>query len=107
MNINPRYMSADEAVKLIENGDHVYIQGSTSTPEVLCDALARRGHELQDVTLYSAFAVCSREAPYCREEYKEAFDVKSFCIQRSPPMDSRGIWKHDSPLSGRSAGSDA
>lgn len=80
MNINPRYMSADEAVKLIENGDHVYIQGSTSTPEVLCDALARRGHYLRDVTLYSAFAVCSREAPYCREEYKEAFNVQSFFV---------------------------
>lgn len=91
MNINPRYMSADEAVKLIENGDHVYIQGSTSTPEVLCDALARRGHELQDVTLYSAFAVCSREAPYCREEYKEAFDVKSFLY----PTESADGFKRD------------
>ena len=58
MNIDPRYMTAEEAVRLIENGDHVYIQGSTSTPEVLCRALADRGHELRDVTLYSAFAVC-------------------------------------------------
>lgn len=73
-------MSADEAVRLIENGDHVYIQGSTSTPETLCEALAKRGTELCDVTLYSAFAVCSREAPYCREEYKDAFKVQSFFV---------------------------
>jgi len=80
MNINPRYMSASEAVRLIENGDHVFIQGSTSTPEVLCQALADRGHELRNVTLYSAFAVCKGEAPYCRPEYKEAFDVESFFV---------------------------
>ncbi len=80
MNIDPRYMTAEEAVRLIENGDHVYIQGSTSTPEVLCRALADRGHELRDVTLYSAFAVCREEAPYCREEYRDAFDVESFFV---------------------------
>ncbi len=80
MNINPRYMSAAEAVKLIGNGDHVFIQGSTSTPEVLCQALASRGCELRNVTLYSAFAVCKGEAPYCRPEYREAFDVESFFV---------------------------
>ena len=30
------YVSAAEAVKLIESGDRVYIHGSTSVPEVLC-----------------------------------------------------------------------
>lgn len=73
-------MTAEEAVKLIENGDHVYIQGSTSTPEVLCRALADRGKELRNVTLYSAFAVCKGEAPYCKPEYKEAFNVESFFV---------------------------
>lgn len=80
MNIEPRYMTAEEAVKLIENGDHVFIQGSTSTPEVLCRALADRGNELRNVTLYSAFAVCKGEAPYCRKEYLNAFNVESFFV---------------------------
>ncbi|MDE6741401.1 MAG: 4-hydroxybutyrate CoA-transferase [Muribaculaceae bacterium] len=80
MKINPRYMTAEEAVRLIENGDHVFIQGSTSTPEVLCRALADRGNELRDVTLYSAFAVCKGEAPYCRKEYIDAFKVESFFV---------------------------
>ena len=73
-------MTAEEAVRLIENGDHVFIQGSTSTPEVLCRALADRGNELRDVTLYSAFAVCKGEAPYCRKEYIDAFKVESFFV---------------------------
>ena len=80
MNINPRYMTAEAAVRLIENGDHVYIQGSTSTPEVLCRALAERGNELRNVTLYSAFAVCKGEAPYCKKEYLGAFNVESFFV---------------------------
>ncbi|MBO5028354.1 MAG: acetyl-CoA hydrolase/transferase family protein [Muribaculaceae bacterium] len=77
------YVSAAEAVKLIESGDHVYIQGSTSVPEVLCQALADRGHELRDVTLYSAFCVAKGEAPYCKPEYKESFLVDSFFVSNS------------------------
>lgn len=81
MTIN--YCSAQEAVKLIESGDHVYIQGSTSIPEVLVEALAERGNELRDVTLYSAFAIGKRPAPYCRPEYLESFNVNSFFVANS------------------------
>lgn len=75
-----KYISAAEAVQLIESGDSIYIQGSTSTPEVLSKALADRGNELRDVTIYAAFAVGRCEAPYCRPEYKEAFNVKSLFV---------------------------
>jgi len=40
-------MTAEEAVKLVENGDHIYLQGSTSVPYRLEKALADRGHELK------------------------------------------------------------
>ncbi len=76
-------MTADEAVKLIKSGDHVYIQGSTSVPEVLCAAMARRGDELRDVVLYSAFAVTRGPAPYCRPEYKNSFLVDSMFVSNS------------------------
>ena len=75
-----KYMTAAQAVQLIESGDSIYIQGSTSTPEVLSQALADRGHELKDVTIYAAFAVGRQDAPYCRPEYKEAFNVKSLFV---------------------------
>ena len=78
-----KYCSAEEAVKLIESGDHVYIQGSTSIPEVLVDALAARGDELRNVTLYQAFAVGKRPAPYCKPEYKDSFLVNSFFVANS------------------------
>ena len=75
-----RYVTAAEAVQLINSGDSIYIQGSTSIPEVLSQALADRGEELRDVTIYAAFAVRRREAPFCRLEYKDSFNVKSLFV---------------------------
>ena len=75
-----KYVSPSEAVRLIDSGDSIYIQGSTSIPEVLSQALADRGDELKDVTIYAAFAVGRREAPFCKPEYKEAFNVKSLFV---------------------------
>ena len=68
-----KYMTAADAVKLINSGDSIYIQGSTSIPEVLSQALADRGHELKGVKVYAAFAVGKCDAPYCKPEYKDSF----------------------------------
>lgn len=81
--MSTKYMSAAEAVKLIENGDHVFIQGSTSIPEILVAALADRGNELRDVTVYSAFAVAKGPSPLCRPEYKESFLIDSFFVSNA------------------------
>lgn len=78
-----KFVSADEAVKLIESGDHIYVQGSTSTPEVLLDALTARAHELHDVTIYSGFGITRRVAPYCNPEFKDVFHVESFFVNNS------------------------
>lgn len=79
----PRYMTAAQAATLIKSGDHVFIQGSTSIPEVLVEAMANRGHELHDITVYSAFAVAKGPAPYCREEYRDTFLVDSFFVSNA------------------------
>ena len=74
------YTTAAEAVKLIRSNDSVYIQGSTSIPEVLVRAMTDRAAELTDVTLYSGFAVGRADAPYCRPEYKDTFLVNSLFV---------------------------
>lgn len=79
----PNLMTADEAVRLIKSGDHVYIQGSTSIPETLVDAMTRRGAELRGVVLHSGFSVASREAPYCKEEYKDSFIVDTCFVSNN------------------------
>lgn len=77
------FVSAAEAVRLVESGDHIYVQGSTSTPEALLDALVERAGELHDVTIYSGFGVTRRPAPYCRPEWKDIFRVESFFTNNS------------------------
>lgn len=75
-----QYTTAAEAVKLIQSNQSVYIQGSTSIPEVLVAAMADRGEELRGVKVYSAFAVGAHDAPYCRPEFRESFLVNSLFV---------------------------
>lgn len=77
------YMSAAEAMSLINSGDHIFIQGSTSIPETLCADLAGRLRDLSDVVIYNAFAVADRPAPYCIEELKDHFTLRSFFVSNS------------------------
>lgn len=77
------YMTAAEAVKLVKSYDRIYIQGSTSIPEVLVDALAARGNELKGVKVYSGFAVGRRDAPYAIPELRDAFEPVSLFIANS------------------------
>lgn len=74
---------ADAAVSLVKSGDCIYVQGSTSIPEVLMRALARRGEDLKDVTIYSGFAVAKGESPVCRPEFKDSFLIDSFFVNNS------------------------
>jgi len=49
MNLN--FVSAEEAVKLVESGNRVYIQGSAATPHILVDALLNRAGLINNVEL--------------------------------------------------------
>lgn len=80
---NKGKLSAQEAVSYIKDNDCIYVQGSTSIPEVLMEALAQRGNELRNVTLYSGFGVAKGPSPVCRPEYKESFLVDSFFVNNS------------------------
>ena len=78
-----KFMTADQAMQLVKSGHSIYIQGSTSIPETLSDALARRLHDITDVIIYNAFAVASRPAPYCVPELKDRFTLRSFFVSNS------------------------
>lgn len=75
-----KYMSAAEAVRLIHSGDSVYVQGSTSIPEVLVRAMTDRAPELRGVKVYSAFAIGKEDAPYARRELIDSFQAESFFV---------------------------
>ncbi|MEG1622108.1 MAG: acetyl-CoA hydrolase/transferase C-terminal domain-containing protein [Alistipes sp.] len=76
----PHYVPAEEAVQLIHSGDAVYIQGSTSIPEVLVKAMTQRAGELRGVKVYSAFAIGREDAPYAKAELIDSFESISFFV---------------------------
>ena len=78
-----RYMTPDEAVKLVKSGDHVFVQGSCSIPEALIAALAKRGSELRDVVLFNAFALGRRVSPLCDPALKDSFLIDSFFVSNA------------------------
>lgn len=75
-----KYVSAQEAVRLIKSGDSVYIQGSTSIPEILVQAMTERASELRNVKVYSAFAIGKQDAPYAKRELMDSFETNSFFV---------------------------
>lgn len=75
-----KYMTAAEAVRLIRSGDSVYVQGSTSIPEVLVRAMTDRAPELRGVKVYTAFAIGREDAPYARRELIDSFEAVSFFV---------------------------
>lgn len=77
---NIKYMTAAEAVRLIRSGDSVYVQGSTSIPEVLVRAMTDRAPELRGVKVYTAFAIGREDAPYARRELIDSFEAVSFFV---------------------------
>jgi len=48
-----KYMSAEEALSVVQSGNRVFIHGSAATPVPLVKALQERHNELQDVELVS------------------------------------------------------
>ena len=48
-----KYITAEEAARLVKSGDRVFIHGSAATPVHLIQALQARHLELQEVELVS------------------------------------------------------
>ena len=76
----PKYVSPAEAVRLVKSGDTIVVQGSTSIPTVLLDALTARASELRDVKLISGFGIHPEDAPYAKRELMDSFRALSIFV---------------------------
>ena len=74
----PDFVSADEAVKIINSGDRVFIQGVAAAPQTLIKAMTARAEELRDVEIVHLHT--EGEAPYSAPEYAENFRVNAFFV---------------------------
>jgi len=77
MNI-PNKMTADEAVKLIESGNRVLIQGGSATPQTLIRAMVARAPELRGVKIVHLHT--EGECGYVAPELRDSFHTSAFFI---------------------------
>lgn len=77
---NIKFISADEAVKLVRSGDHIHFSSVASAPKVLIDALCRRGEtgELKDVKIHHLHT--EGDAPYTDAKYEGVFFHQAFFV---------------------------
>ena len=75
-----RFVSADEAVKAVKSGDHVHLSSVASAPQVLIEALCRRGEagELKDVRIHHLHT--EGPAPYSDPKFDGIFFHQGFFI---------------------------
>ena len=73
-----KFVTAEEAVKVIQSNQRVYVQAAAATPTVLTHALTQRASELRNVEICHLHT--EGEAPYANPELAKSFHVNSFFI---------------------------
>ena len=75
-----RYVTAEEAVKVVKSGDHIHLSSVASAPRILIDALCERGRqgELRDVRIHHLHT--EGAAPYSGKEFDGIFFHQGFFI---------------------------
>jgi acyl-CoA hydrolase len=73
-----QYMSAEEAIKLIQSGDRVFIHGSAATPTFLLKTLALHSAHLRNVELIAVSTL--GELEIAKPEFKDQFYFNSLFV---------------------------
>lgn len=71
-------VTAEEAVKFIKSGDHIFVQSVAAAPQTLIKAMTSRASELQNIEIYHLHT--EGEAPYADPLYIESFHTNAFFI---------------------------
>jgi acyl-CoA hydrolase len=79
--MEPKYISAEEAVKIVESGNRVFIHGSAATPSRLIDALLNRAGDIYGIELVaiSTFGKINWDRP----EVKKSFYLNSLFVSEN------------------------
>ena len=76
-----KYVTAEEAVKIVQSNNRVYVQAAAACPTILTKALSERASELKNVEVCHLHT--EGPAPYANPELAESFHVNSFFIGRN------------------------
>lgn len=72
------YVSAAEAISLINSGDRIFLHGSACTPNYLIEELAQHAQRLRDVEIVSI--TVQGNVPIAQPEYKDSFYINSLFV---------------------------
>jgi 4-hydroxybutyrate CoA-transferase len=75
---NPKITTAEDALKVIKPGDHIFIHSVAAAPLHLIRALVARADELSNIEIYHLHT--EGEAPYADEKYRNVFHTNCFFI---------------------------
>jgi acyl-CoA hydrolase len=76
--IEVKYISAQEALKIVQPGNRVFIHGSAATPVCLVEALQDRHHELYNVELVSITTL--GKVNFDKPEHRKSFFFNSLFV---------------------------
>ncbi|GIJ93086.1 acetyl-CoA hydrolase/transferase family protein [Capnocytophaga stomatis] len=76
-----KYVTAEEALKVVKSNDFIYIQGGAAVPTHLVDALVAKASNLRNVTIGHIHV--EGDAPYADPKYKDNFFVNSFFLSKN------------------------
>lgn len=75
-----KFVTAEEAVKVVKSGDHIHMSSVAAAPKVLIDALCKRGDakEFKDVRIHHLHT--EGAAPYTDAKYEGVFFHQAFFV---------------------------
>uniref|UniRef100_UPI00358E0DC4 hypothetical protein n=1 Tax=Myroides albus TaxID=2562892 RepID=UPI00358E0DC4 len=76
-----KYVSAEEAAKVVESGNRIYVHAAAATPNILTKAISDRASELRNVEFCHIHT--EGPAPYADPSLADSFHVNSFFIGKN------------------------
>lgn len=73
-----QYVSAEEAISIVESGERIFLHGSACTPNFLIDELARQSNRLKNVEVVSITQQGNMEI--AKPQYKDSFYINSLFV---------------------------
>ncbi len=81
MKLPVEYISAEQALSVVQSGNRVFIQGSAQTPLYLLRELAKRAPELRNVEL--TFITLQGDIELDKPEYADSFHINCMFVSQS------------------------
>ena len=75
-----KFVTAEEAVKVIKSNDTIHIHGVASAPQVLIQAMCERGRRKEFKNVHIHHLHTEGEAPYANPEFEGVFQLNSLFV---------------------------